>query len=595
MSDADPATVEVVRNYLTSAATEMQRTLVRTAYNTIIYEILDFGISLYDRDLNLVADSPGLTLFLGANDYGLRKAVEHVGEENLDPGDVLLMNYPYWSSTHTLDVVLFAPIFYESELTGYAVIRAHWLDLGAKDSGYVLDSTDVYQEGLVFPGTKIYKGGEPDEELLELIRFNSRTPEQVIGDLNAQIAAISTGTERVRELYEKYGTETVDACIEEILAHGRRRARRGVEDLPDGTWTATDFVDNDGVNDELVEMEISVTVDGSDFVVDFSNSADQVDGPINLGLGMAQSMAKLVLKTLTTPEQPSNGGHYDPLEVVAPEGNLFNATPPAPMFTIWTAIVGTDVIYEAVAQGMPDRVPASSGGDLCGVFVVAEDPETGRTLIDSSNEGVGWGAAATADGENALMHITETRVKNIPVEVFENKAPVVFDRLTLRQDSGGPGKYRGGLGVRRDYRFLREAKGITLIKKTRTDNWGLAGGKPGAKNAVVVSPDDDDPDWAERFDFLVDNDSLYEDRDEGDGPTKWTGMMSGWFTEGEVLSNRSGGGGGYGDPHDRDPEAVLDDVVNGYVSRKAAREEYGVVVNPDLRLDREGTAALRGE
>jgi hypothetical protein len=212
--DIDAATVEVVRNYLTSAATEMQRTLIRTAYNTIIYEILDFGISVFDRDLNLIADSPGLALFLGANDYGIEKAVEHVGEENMDPGDVFIMNYPYWSGTHTLDVLLFAPVFHDEELIGYTTCRAHWLDLGAKDSGYVLDSTDVHQEGVLFPGTKVYKGGEPDPEIMDIIRFNSRMPEKVVGDLNAQVAAVRTGEQRLQELYEKYGADTVETAVD---------------------------------------------------------------------------------------------------------------------------------------------------------------------------------------------------------------------------------------------------------------------------------------------------------------------------------------------------------------------------------------------
>ncbi|WP_251330792.1 hydantoinase B/oxoprolinase family protein [Haloplanus pelagicus] len=590
MSDVDAATVEVIRNYLSSAANEMQRTLIRTSYNTIIYEILDFGISLYDADMNLVADSPGLTMFLGANDYGLKKGVEYVGEENLDPGDIVIMNYPYWSSAHTLDVCLFSPIYSGDEHVGYAVIRAHWLDLGAKESGYVIDSTDMHQEGLVFPGTKIYKGGEPDEEIFELLRYNSRTPKKVIGDVNAQIAALNTGKRRVQELHEKYGSSTVDAAIDRILQHGRRTAKEGVADLPDGTWSAVDFLDNDGITDDLVRMDVEVTVDGEEFTVDFSGSSDEVAGPVNLPYGMTETVCKLVLKTLTTPDEPSNAGQYEPLSVVAPEGNLFHATYPAPTFTIWTGILGVEVVYKAVAKGMPDRVPASSGGDLCGIVLVAEDPETGEMFIESSNEGVGWGATDGMDGANALMHISETRVQNIPIEVFENKVPIRFDELTLRQDSGGIGEFRGGLGVRRDYRFLDDVKGITLIKKTRTEGWGLDGGEPGERNVVVVESNGEEG-WRDRFDFLVDNDADYDpDPDE-----QYTGMMQGWFEAGEVLSNRSGGGGGYGDPLDRDPEAVRDDVRNGYVSRESARDDYGVVVTEDGSIDWEATRALRGE
>jgi len=588
MSDIDAATVEVIRNYLSSAANEMQRTLVRTSYNTIIYEILDFGISLYDANMNLVADSPGLSMFLGANDYGLKKGVEYVGKNNLEKGDIVIMNYPYWSSAHTLDVCLFSPIYHENEHIGYGVIRAHWLDLGAKDSGYVIDSTDMHQEGLVFPGTKIYKRGEPDEEIFELLRFNSRTPKKVIGDVNAQIAALKTGKQRLRELHDKYGSVTVNAAINRILRHGRRTTSQEVAALPDGTWSAVDYLDNDGISDEPVRMEAEVTIDDEDFIVDFSGSSKQVDGPINLPYGMTETICKLALKTLTTPEDPSNEGQYDPLSIVAPEGNLFHATYPAPTFTIWTGILGVELVYKALAKGMPNLVPASSGGDLCGVVLVAENSETGEMLIESSNEGVGWGATDGHDGANALMHISETRVKNIPIEVFENKIPIQFDELSLRQDSGGSGEYRGGLGVRRDYRFLDDIKAITLIKKTRTSGWGLNDGDAGDRNVVVVQSNGED-DWRDRFDFLVDNNSDYDPESN----EQYTGMMQGTFKPDEVMSNRSGGGGGYGDPFDRDPELVQQDVLDGYVSRSGAEEDYGVVITDDGTVDWEATELLR--
>jgi N-methylhydantoinase B len=571
--DIDAATVEVIRNYLTSAATEMQRTLVRTAYNAIVYEILDFGISLYDRELNLIADSPGLALFLGANDYGLEKAVEYVGEDNLDPGDIVIMNYPYWSGTHTLDVLVFAPVFHDGEIVGYTTCRAHWLDLGAKDSGYVLDSTDVHQEGLIFPGTKVYKQGEPDEEILEIIRFNSRLPDKTLGDLNAQFAALNTGNDRMRELYEKYGTDTVDAAIGEILDHGERSARSAVSDLPDGTWSAVDYADGALGSDrgpekeDLIRLEAEVKIDGDDFTIDFSGSHGEVDEPLNIPIGMTETVAKLCFKTVTTPDEDSNAGQYAPLTTVAPEGNIFHATYPAPNFTIWTAILGIDVVYKALAKAVPERVPASSGGDLLSIMVYGENPETGRQFVEANNEGVGWGAAPDHDGANALMHISESMVQNVPVEVYENKAPLEIERLTLRQDSGGAGEYRGGLGIRRDYRFTHPLGALSIIQKTKTDNWGLDGGSPGKRNAVVLHHD--------------------TDREE------WTGMMRGTFDAGEGLSNRSGGGAGRGDPHDRPPEKVREDVLDGYISREAAREEYGVAITEDGEIDHDETRALR--
>ncbi|MEF8781320.1 MAG: hydantoinase B/oxoprolinase family protein, partial [Haloferacaceae archaeon] len=558
----DPATVEVIRNYLSSAANEMQRTLIRTAYNPVIYEMIDFGISLYDADLNLIADSPGLSLFLGANDYGIRKGVEYLGEENLDEGDIVMLNYPYWSSAHTLDVCLFAPVHHDGELVGYAVIRAHWLGIGQKDDGYVLDSTSVHQEGILFPGTKVYKRGEPDEEILDLIRFNVRGPNKVIGDLNAQIAAINVGKRRLQELYDRYDAETIEQATDRILEHGRQVARDGVRELPDGTWSATDYIDNDGITDELVELAVEVTVDGEEFTVDFSDSADETDGPVNTQYGSAETVGKVVLKALTSPEEQSNGGHYDPLTVVAPEGNLFHATYPAPTFIGWPSLVAIDMVFGALAEGMPERVPASSGGDLCSVAIYGTDPETGHIFLNASNEGCGWGAMHDQDGENALMHISESAIRNTPVEVFEATSPVLFERYHLRQDSAGPGRYRGGLGVRRDYRLREDADLFTTIKKTRAEGWGVRGGGPGARNVVVL--DDLEEDWEERVTLYVDNDDLYPDGDRSD--RKYTGLFRGRLRAGELVSDRTGGGGGVGDPHQRPPEAVRQDVLDGYVS-----------------------------
>ncbi|WP_247730747.1 hydantoinase B/oxoprolinase family protein [Halovivax limisalsi] len=585
--DLDAATIEVIRNYLTSAAAEMQRTLIRTAYNTVVYEILDFGISMYDRDLNLIADSPGLALFLGANDGAIEKTVEYVGEENLNPGDVLMLNYPYWSGTHVLDMCLMAPVFYDDEIVGYTTCRAHWLDLGAKDPGYVLDSTDMHQEGLVFPGTKVYEDGEPNREIIDLVRFNSRIPDKVVGDLHAQVSSLETGNKRLRELYERYGEDAVEHAIDVVIDHGEETARTAVSELPDGTWTASDYADGVGREPgDHIHVEAEVTIDGDEFTIDLSGSDDEVEEPLNIPRGMTETICKLCFKTVTTPEEDSNEGQYRPLEIVAPEGNVFNAQYPAPTFTVWTAITGIDVIYKALAKAMPDEVPAASGGEPVGIQIYGEHPDTGEMYVEANNDAVGWGATRGQDGESALMHISETMVRNVPVEVFENKAPIRFTRLELRQDSGGEGTYRGGLGTRRDYEFTDPAGALSILQRSRSPGWGHDGGGPGARNTIVVDADDPDGD---RISILVDNDYLF-DAEDGE---RYAGMMRGDFEPGETLSVRTGGGGGYGDPMERDPEAVLADVRDEYVSREAAREIYGVVVTEGGELDREATETLR--
>ncbi|HEV7441786.1 MAG TPA: hydantoinase B/oxoprolinase family protein, partial [Steroidobacteraceae bacterium] len=373
----EAASTQVIRSYLLSAAEEMRRTLIRTAFNPVIYEVLDFGISLYDRNLDLIADAPGLALFLGANDYAIRKGVEYIGRDNFERGDIVLMNYPYWNSAHAMDVTLFAPVFAPGAAQPFAFtcIRAHWMDLGAKDPGYVLDSTDIQQEGLILPGLKVYKRGRPDREIFELIRFNSRMPELVIGDLEAQVAATRTGERRLIEIHEKFSGARLDEAIQQILAHGEALARQGLAKLPHGTWSAEDLVDDDGVSDAPVPIRVTVTLNESGMHCDFAGSSPAVRGPINMPFGLTQTVCKLVLKSLTTPGEPSNAGHFRPLTVVAEPGTLFHAVHPAATFTLWTAHLAIELVYKALAQGMSDRLAASSGGDVPGFMMVGNDPE----------------------------------------------------------------------------------------------------------------------------------------------------------------------------------------------------------------------------
>src|SRR5439155_1411749 len=264
MSELDGATIEVIRSYLVSAAEEMRRTLIRTAFNPVVYEVLDFGISIYDRNQDLIAEAPGLAFFLGANDYAIRKGVAYVGERELEPGDIVLMNYPYWSAAHAMDVTLFAPVFGRGDDRpfAYTCVRAHWMDLGAKDPGYVLDSTDMHQEGLIFPGTKVYRRGKADRQIIELIRFNSRMPDLVLGDLDAQVASTRVGERRLLQIHQKFGAERLGAAIARILDHGELTTRKAIGSLPDGTWTAETMLDGDGISDESIAMQVAVTIDG---------------------------------------------------------------------------------------------------------------------------------------------------------------------------------------------------------------------------------------------------------------------------------------------------------------------------------------------
>lgn len=563
----EAATTQVIRSYLLSAAEEMRRTLVRTAFNPVIYEVLDFGISLYDANLDLIADAPGLALFLGANDYAIRKGVEYIGRDNLERGDIVLMNYPYWNSAHAMDVTLFAPVFAADAAKPFAFtcIRAHWMDLGAKDPGYVLDSTDIQQEGLILPGMKVYKRGKPDREIFELIRYNSRMPDLVIGDLEAQVAATRTGERRLMEIQQKFGGARLEEAIRQIQRHGEALARQALAKLPHGTWSAEDFVDDDGISSDPVPIRVTVTLDEDGMHCDFAGSSPAVLGPINMPFGLTETVCKLVLKSLTTPGEPSNAGHFRPLTVAAEPGTLFHAVHPSATYTLWTAHLAIELVYKALAKGLGDRLAASSGGDVPGFMMVGKDA-SGALYAVSNNDAVGWGATATHDGANATNHISGSLVRNTPVEVMEMRTGMFMEALELHCDSAGAGRHRGGLGEIRRIRFRSEGEFLTVTKKTKTRPWALAGGhEPEAISMLLFA---------------------------GTPAEKRVGTYRAKVSTGDRAVYTTAGGAGFGPPEQRLPAAVLEDVLEGYVSIAAARDIYRVAI-VDGRIDEQETRVLR--
>lgn len=567
----DGALAQVVNSYVVSALEQARRTLIRTAFNPVIYEVLDFGLSLYDAELRLIAEAPGILSFLGANDRAIRFGVDHVGSANLDPGDIVLMNYPYWSSAHAYDALLFAPIHLvpDEGPSHYMGIRAHWSDLGAKDPAYVLDSTDMHQEGLIFPGTKIVKKGEVDAEVIDLIRFNSRLPDMTIGDFHAQVAAIRTADRRLREIAERFGVETLNQVADMMIERGERAARRAVARLPDGSWEASGWLDDDGVSEDAIFMHVRVTIAGDKFTVDYSGSSLAVSGPVNVPFGATEAMAKAVFKAMTTPAEPCNAGHYANLEVIAPPGSLFHAVYPSATFTLWTTFVAFELIHRALAQANP-WMHASSGGDESGFMATGIHPDTGVRYVISNNEGLGWGGTPDHDGASALQHPSTSVVRNTPIEVLEHRAALLHERLELRCDSGGAGRYRGGLGIRRDVAYTAPGEVLSMKKKTRTRPWGLRGGLDAATNGMLVY--------------------------QGTANERRARMQRFPMDVGDRFSNFSAGGGGYGNPLDREASLVERDVQAGYVSEEEARQTYGLAVLPDgsstptdRRVARKGT------
>jgi N-methylhydantoinase B len=567
---SDSITTEIIRHGLLAAAEEMARNLCRTAYNTVVYEIHDYGIGIHDANGDVVADAPGIAVFTRGNDHGIKEAIAFLGAGNMHPGDVFLLNYPYWSSAHTLDPLVFAPIHVNDDLVGFSSCRIHVLDLKQKDPGYVLDSTDMYQEGLFFPASKLYRASKPNDDVFNIIRFNSRLPERTIGDIQAQVSACFTGVRRTQEIAAKYGSATLTASMRAINDHGERLARLALAKLPKGTWTAHDFVDSDGVDlDRMIKMNVTVTVADDEMVIDWTGSDRDVRGPVNLPVGQTEAFCSLVFKALTTPDTSVVAGNFRPLRIITEVGSVMHAVPPMPTFTLWTALIGGEVVLKALAQGMPDIVPACSGGDVCSMMGLGINPRNGEPWLEATNEAVGFGAHADGDGADGIMHLSEPGCRNNPVEVLETKSPMFIESYGYRTDSGGAGKHRGGVGVGRVYRFNAPSTGICLVYKTKTKPWPIAGGREGENNHIILNP-----------------------------RTERETIQGGSYNQlaaGDVLVNNTGGGGGYGDPFERDPARVADDVRNGFVSLSAAETQYGVVVDPvTFAVDEVATARHRG-
>ena len=552
----DGGTIEVINSYLVSAAQQMRRTLIRTAFNPVIYAVLDFGISMYDSKMQLMAEAPGITSFLGANDAALPKVLNYVGVDNLVEGDVILLNYPYWNSAHAYDAMLCAPVFHAGSKTpsAFLAVRAHWMDLGAKDAGYVLDSTDMHQEGLIFPGTKIVKAGIIDKEIVELIRFNSRLPELTIGDFHAQLACLRVGERQLHSIWEKFGLLKVERVVEELIDHGRRFAWRAVQALPHGSWSAEDWLDDDGVTEDPILMKVTVTIDDSGMLVDYTGSADAVAGPVNLPIGTTECLAKTAFKTLTSPWLATNAGHYAPLRVYAPPGTLFHAVYPSSTFTQWTKMSSFELVYKALASVIPE-LPASSGSDEPGFMALGRDPRTNKNFVVSNNEGIGWGGTPLHDGASGQMHISLNIVRNTPIELLENRASLFHISLRLLPDSAGAGTHRGGFGIERHVRFTADGEVLNMKKKTQTKPWALKGGLEPITNSMTAWPNTDH--------------------------SKQLRMRRAAMRAGDEFINVSAGGGGWGDPLQRDPRKVVEDVLDGLVLPLSASEIYGVDVIGD--------------
>jgi N-methylhydantoinase B len=549
--DADPITTEVIRHGLNSAANQMKRALIRTAFSPIIYEVLDFAVAIYDRQVRLLAQAPSLPMFMGTMNFCVEAAVAAVGgEEALDPGDIILYNFPYGTGSHPQDGAIVMPVFLrDEELVGYTAIKGHWLDIGGKEP-YSTDTVDVFQEGTIFPGVKLYRKGELVDDIYRMAIANTRVPKMVAGDINAQVVGVRTGAAALLRVIERYGLQAFGESVERMFDHGEALVRSYFEKIPDGRYVGRGVMDDNGITTDPIEFEVVMEVRGSDVRIDYSGAPDAQAGPVNCPIASTVSASRIAIAMLAGGGEAPNEGTFRPLEVVLRPGSMFHPLPPSPCFLYgWPAMQAMEVIYDAVSKAMPGAVPACSGGDICALVWWGVREATGEPWADGAPHPIGQGGHANGDGAPSLLHHSEAATRFAPVEVWEQKNPWLLEKVELAPDSGGAGRNRGGLGVDFAFQVLEEAYVTVAVERTKNAPWGLEGGQPGRANgAALRRPDGSRTRFGKATRLLV--------------------------PKGATLELTTGGGGGFGDPAERPREAVLRDVREGYLTEEHARRHY---------------------
>ncbi|GAA3316254.1 hydantoinase B/oxoprolinase family protein [Arthrobacter ramosus] len=557
-AQTDAITAEIIRGNLIAITDEMKTNLMRTAYNQIIYEAQDFTVGLFDANGDTVSIGLGLPMFVGGLSQATKAKIDFFGLDGMEPGDILLTNDPYIMGSHLNHMIFTCPIFHDGKVVAFASSMAHWLDVG----GYLGGTTeDIYAEGLQMPMVKIFKRGVQDDELTRVIATNVRFPEEALGDLRAQVAAVRTGETRMRALFDRYGAEAVEGTFQSVFERSEALARDAVMRIPDGEYVAETSMDDDGVNvGTPVPIKVRVTVKGDQMTIDLSELSPQVAGYFNSGETAGRSAAQVAFKCLTSPNEfPINAGAFRPVEIVLPPGTVVSATKPAAMrwwMTYPMTIV--DSIFRAVAEAVPGGSIAGHHADLAVSTVYGVNTQTGRfALFLAGIQGGGWGATRAKDGESATICINDGDTHNAPVEATEAKYGFVHAlEYALREDSGGAGTHRGGLGTVQRWTSKQRLNLDSFVERTVQPPWGVENGESGLPNRVSVHRAGD----AE--------------------PTRFSnGKLDGLtLEEGDTLVVETGGGGGYGDPLLRPVDRVLTDVVSGYVSPESAKADYGVLV-----------------
>jgi N-methylhydantoinase B len=575
----DPVTLEVIGSALLSICDEMSIVLSSTARSPVLRESGDYACTLHDRGGQLIAQTNTIPSLASLGRHAVLNFGDHVDVANeVGPGDIYFTNVMEIGGSHVSDVKAIMPIFYDGTIIGWACNTAHWPEIGgAFPTGYVC-ATEIFQEGLIIPPVRLFRRGELNREPLAFVLGNVRSPEERLGDIRAQAAAVRRGGQRILELVERYGLSVLERYFAALMDYTERRVRAEIRTIPNGVYGFEDAMDNDGITEEPVGIKVEVTVADDTMTFDFTGSAPQVAGPINATLWIVWAGVNFAVRGVTDASIPINEGCYRPLAVVAPEGTWLNARHPAPRqhSSHETGHRVVDVVLGALAKAVPDRVPAAMHGTSSIMIVTGADRRTpsGELYVLYEALAGGFGARPCKDGIDGMRTAVGNQT-SIPAEVMEVEYPLLTEHYELVPDSGGPGRYRGGLALRRSVRVTQEpevpALFVSSCERTVTQAYGLAGGRPGSCGRREI--------------FAGTGEHI---------------MMKGkdhrWAHGGDLFVATAPGAGGWGDPLTRDPAAVLEDVLEGKVTVEVARRDYGVVLGPDgASIDHIATEVARGK
>ena len=563
----DPITLTVVWDGLRGLCADIGLALQRTAYSEIVRDAGDCSAAVFDRSGRMIAQgvfSPG---HLGPMATIVQSMLEEIPIESLEPGDALITNDIYIGAGQLPDAFTVSPVFARDELVGFVGTSVHLMDVGGASPGSqaVVGIYDNFQEGLRIPPLRHYRRGEPVQEVIDLIAYNVRFPDKVMGDLRAMLNANNFGARRVVELFEKYGTDMMDAAYERILDESEARTREGIAAVPDGVYSYELDLDDHGPGTPPIHLAVDITIEGSDVTIDWSRSDDQVPAGMNSARTYSFAYSFFTLKCLLAPDVPQNAGCTRPFKLVAREGSFMNPRLPAPGG--WRAITihrHFETILGAMSQVLPERAQGASS-QWCNTVIGGESPDGKPYLLWDILLG-GFAARSSKDGAEALCSVLNSR--NIPVEATELGSPVRIERVEFVPDTGGAGRHRGACAIRKDVRLLgRNNRATPITDRHVFPPHGVHGGREGACGAIIRDPGGANEPLHSKGVHLID--------------------------QGEVVRFQVSGAGGYGPPQERDLDAVLQDVREGYVSRGRALEDYGVVLTDELELDAAATTEAR--